>query len=391
MERTAIKTRRDMAQYLNERMTSTYWDARTRQRLDKSMVKTYCIETHVPDGRSGIHDRVLQFLNSVCGAVDGLVRSTEEESFFVIQTKGKNGQVELFVDASDQRFWIVHSANRSSDVDRVTDRLIKDTPSLDRAWFPMEMLEGMTRKGSFRGMGLNFDRRKMGGAGDIEEESIADEDKDIPVEYLSLRLWGNKAGDVLRILRDKDAFPHSTTLSSVRIKHWLNRSEDMFALDDIKYNGKVTGTGTSFESHIFVVTDLYRKYKARIRRIENEYALRYSTNEQGGVGIFGAPFNFIFPIPIDGLERFCESLFTCSAPFRLWGIPTFVNDHYVRVSAVDLHVGCGLNFEISNEFMRVYLPEGSCGNTIARLYTNLQHYYDACVKIEIGDEKELFN
>ena len=36
--------------------------------------------------------------------------------------------------------------------------------------------------------------------------------------------------------------------------------------------------------------------------------------------------------------------------------------------------------------MRVYLLDGSCGNTIARLYTNLQHYYDSQVTIEWGRE-----
>ena len=408
MDARSIKTRAEMAQYLNERMCSTYWDARSQQRLEKSMVKTYCIEAHpslthacldrrvanVAGREYGAveHDRILHFLNIVGESVQGRAYPSEDESLFVLKAAHKRAKVDLFVDTSDERFWIVHSADRSVDVDWVTDRLIKNTPALDSAWFPIEMLESMTYKGSFRGMGLNFDRRKMNGA--VEEESlehVTDAEKKLPVEYLSLRLWGNKAGDVLRILREENAFPNATTLSSVRIKYWVDESEDEFTLNDIKYNGKITGIGTSFEGHIFLVTDLYRKYKAVIRRIEQEYALRYPVDRDGRMSISGGPFNFVFSSPIENLYHFCDRLLTSAAPFRLWGIPSFLNDSYVRVCAVDLHVGCGLNFEITREFMRVYLPEGSCGNTIARLYTNLQHSYDACVRIEVGNEHDLFD
>jgi hypothetical protein len=48
-----------------------------------------------------------------------------------------------------------------------------------------------------------------------------------------------------------------------------------------------------------------------------------------------------------------------------------------------------ITFEITPEFMRVYLPDGSCGNTIIRLYTNLQHYYDSLVVLAAGGGEPL--
>lgn len=38
--------------------------------------------------------------------------------------------------------------------------------------------------------------------------------------------------------------------------------------------------------------------------------------------------------------------------------------------------------------MRIYLPENSCGNTILRLYTNLQHYFDSNVKLNEEEIEE---
>lgn len=52
-----------------------------------------------------------------------------------------------------------------------------------------------------------------------------------------------------------------------------------------------------------------------------------------------------------------------------------------RVHAVDLHVGRRLVVEIGNDFLRVYLPTEACGNSLLRLYTNLQHTFDSKVQM----------
>ena len=49
----------------------------------------------------------------------------------------------------------------------------------------------------------------------------------------------------------------------------------------------------------------------------------------------------------------------------------------MRVHAVDLHIGAPISFEVTPELIRVYLPSGTCANSVLRLYANLQHFYDA--------------
>ena len=48
-----------------------------------------------------------------------------------------------------------------------------------------------------------------------------------------------------------------------------------------------------------------------------------------------------------------------------------------------------LKYEITPYLIRVYLPKGACGNTILRLFTNLQHYFDSAIKI--NDEELQIN
>ena len=64
-------------------------------------------------------------------------------------------------------------------------------------------------------------------------------------------------------------------------------------------------------------------------------------------------------------------------PFKLWGLKSKISDGYFKILAIDLHTGNPIDFEIADNMMRVYLFKGNCGNTILRLYTNLQMYYDS--------------
>ena len=48
---------------------------------------------------------------------------------------------------------------------------------------------------------------------------------------------------------------------------------------------------------------------------------------------------------------------------------------------MDLHVGQRLRFDVTNDWLRVYLFEGGCGNTIAGLASNLQHHFDGALYI----------
>jgi hypothetical protein len=80
------------------------------------------------------------------------------------------------------------------------------------------------------------------------------------------------------------------------------------------------------------------------------------------------------------MERFVTELLAVRRPFRLWGVPDIVSG-VAQVEAVDLHIGQRLRFDIGREWLRVYLERGSCGNTVARLISNLQHHFDGALSL----------
>lgn len=369
MNRTA-RTRQEVFQYMDQVMNSTYSSLAERQELelDTSLVKTYLVESQLPEGAapSDVEGFVKDLSTTRLPRNRRLkVSKGVDPTLYLLSTTIDREPVVLYVDVSNPRFWMLHSANRSVSLDRLIDRLIKDRSSLDRGWIWPELLESLASKGSFRGLGLDYDRRLIP---DIDFESAES------VEYLKLQLWGMQANKVFRILQQ--SFPEATTLSKVKVKHWLLRNGDSeFAIDDVKYDGKITTRGTSFQSHREFATGLYREYAATIRRIETEYSLNWICgSDRATVG--GQALSFRFSTSIRNLEKFCTHLFAASLPFRLWGAPTRLADDFYRVAAVDLHAGCRLSFEIAPMYMRLYLPNDACGNTIVRLYTNLKHHYD---------------
>jgi hypothetical protein len=389
-----IKNRKEMAQYLDHRMTKSYTELLKDQKLevDTSLVKTYLVEAHVRSNgeKSSPHreiHKLLQDIVKTCRFVSagkGNVSETEEECFFQIRFPTRHEkELILFVDSSDARFWLIHSMDSSAILDEILNKMILTTHRVDRAWIPIQLLEEMTKYGSFRGLGLSYDRREIPDT-DVELEGPG-------VEFMKMQLWGTNAKRVLEILRKEDAFPHETTLSKVKIKFWSDgKNSDKFTLDDIKYNGKITARGTSFESHLTLTHGLYKKYSKEIKRIERSYSIRHKVDQKGHT-IEGHPINLFFLSGIKNIDEFLKHVFDCAFPFKLWGAPVGLAEGYYRVKAVDLHVGSLVDFEITPEFIRVYLPAGACGNTISRLYTNFQHYYDAKVRISAGDDEPLFS
>lgn len=372
-----VRDRQEMFSLFTERMSGAYDELRATQRLEQrtTLVKSYVIEAHhreVEDGASAWMSRVLG--ETHLGSIEQpAVTRTEDPHLFTVEARTRSGPVLLYVDTADSRYWFAHSLSGSTAVDQLIDRLTRGHAAIDRAWFPADLLERVSGLGSFRGLGLDFDRRPLGDLGEDEAQVQ-------PVEFLKMQLWGTRADAVLDKLREVDAFPGQTTLSKVRVKYWLSEGDsELFAVDDVKWDGKTTARGTSFDSHNDLLTTVARAYEGGVRRIETEYAIR--PDGDGDAARFtGAPLVFAFANPIENLDRFSAALFSGRDPFRLWGTPIRVTDSQVRAHVVDLHIGAPMSFEVMRDFMRVYIPSGTCGNSVFRLYANLQHYYDAQVR-----------
>ena len=380
-------TRQELAQLLDDRMNRTYSTLVEKQELepDTSLIKTYIVEAHLPEDTSESNiQNGLERISSIplVGKRTAQINSTKDRTLYWLSFRFKREDVTIYIDVSNPRFWILHSMNKSTSLDWLLDRLLKESEFLDRSWMWPELLEEISLLGLFHGLGLDYDRRKF------KDIDVEDGVSPIESEYLKMQLWGTKANHVFQQL--KRTIPSATTLSKVKVKYWLSHEPDeKFSIDDIKFDGKITARGTSFQSHLSLVTNIHRNYSEAIKHIEKNYSMNWEETNNG-IRFTGGMIAFIFPDLIPDLDRFCEYLFSSSYPFRLWGVPTEINNEFYRVSSVDLHVGSLIDFEISPEFIRIYLPSGACGNTIARLYTNLTHHYDSRIKAIDGNEQPIF-
>ena len=148
----------------------------------------------------------------------------------------------------------------------------------------------------------------------------------------------------------------------------------------VSHDGRFMASGGDFGFHQAIVRRVVDRYRRFVEGAERR-ALRWVELPEGGARPFGTPITFRFSRRIPDLDYFLDQLFSAREPFRLWGLPRHDGEGFAEVEAVDLHVGQRLRFDITNDWLGVYLFEGGCGNTIARLASNLQHHFDGALYI----------
>ncbi len=386
----SISDRKELKQYLDEVLNKTYELVKEYQRLDVdiNMVKSYLIESH---------SKIKNLHNLDSYQID--VQETRDPTLFIIKFKkeGWPNYCNLYADTFDERFWTIHTVEKSSLVDPLINKIAKDQIKKDHIWFPSQYMEKFGLKGITKNITIQH------------RELINDEP---PVGDLSMKFSGSSTGSVLellrklpeiraiiqsssnielsRILRVSEDLAHSSPISGIGIKYIVENQElHKYVLDDITFTGKFTARGgNSIDGHLHLLRKAKDNYAATIKFIEDEIAMGLEKSHP--LRMTGNPIEIILSRPIENLNTFSDLLISCKQPFRLLGFPRYESDDFVAINGVDLHTGGRLNLEISNNWIRLYLLKGSCGNTVARFYSLMQHYYDSNAKLEGIEYGELF-
>jgi hypothetical protein len=96
-------------------------------------------------------------------------------------------------------------------------------------------------------------------------------------------------------------------------------------------------------------------------------------------------FTFHQRLTHETLHNFIDITFNRGqGPFRLWGNPLVRGPDKFHVYGIDLHQWQKLYMELTPDRVLFVLPQGTCGNTVHRLMTNIQHYLDPAVRLTIG-------
>lgn len=377
-----VQDRRQLVGYLNAGMPSEYREFSPDGELTQhsTFVKSYIVERHQPLEQSGSGD---------WSAVFPEVHRRKDESLLLLVTASGDS---FFADIGDTRFVVLHSIAKAAVADRVIEQLTQgEQTGFDRAWLPSDFLLGQ-RQGKLRGFKFGHQKSLDGIAqlGFDNTEFNKGASRTSPEEGTELEEVGMELELVRDSLRSRMAIANSSTaesdLTAIRVS---NIFEGRRALDSIEFVsvarqdervvsgtysfGKIVGSGSSASMHLVIVGGILASYRHAIKRVEEEFWFGWK-QENRAIKKSGYPILIMFPGGlITDLRAFVSSLFNSQKPFRLFGIPHRVTDLRVDVEAIDLHTMDPLAFEITSEWMRIYLPFGSCGNIVARLLTNFQH------------------
>ncbi len=359
----SILTRSALTRVLERAMARSYEKLREELELEvgQNLPKSYVLEA---DGRTP---------ESIVAPSNAKIKlePTRDTTLFRLRVRRDRGAAQdqlFYLDIIHDRFWTLHTLAKSEVSDAFVSDLV-DAPrsGLDYLWLPRGMMEGLGDGGPLRGFSLKY------------RSQFENQDSDeVPIESMSMRLWGKSAGYVLDTLNRDEFLQHAVSLTSVGIRRGNGRD---FAIDDVTHQGKFTTRGTAVSIHFQIMNQVQKTYLSMLKAIEECRAL--TVTEEGGTRLEGEPLTIVFSREIERIEDFLMSIFSSRKPFRLWGLWRFIEPEFAKVAAVDLHSGSRVDLEVSPEWMRLFLHQDSCGNTALRLLANLQHHLDSGTRLEV--------
>lgn len=361
-----VKNRSEMISKFDEVLYKNYVRYKDEKKNETNQLKSYIIENHISHQSIPSHDTIVNFLQNCFKNEKRItlkLKETEDEQLFVIESSIG----ELYLDVTQKRFWVLHTSVKAKHSDLVHKIILKEK-NIDNIWLPIPFLKGLRKFGEIYGMGISF-----------TEYLKKDEMYDFLFpnqNTLNLEIRRLYVDQMMSLLQTSD-LKEVIGINKVTLLNKSIEENEEFIVDDITYYGKITGRGTSFSKHHLIVQSILMHYQSKIKILEENFSYSFNTENHS---LKGQPIDIHINRPNVNLEKLVDTIFSGKKPYYLWGVPDWRNDNYCRVNAVDLHsgnYGKNLEFEIMPNLIRVLLPKGSCGNTIARLITNIHQSIDA--------------
>lgn len=347
-----------------------------RHGAGRNLVKSYLVEANAPEDVSEAKG-LKSFLESLEVSVPIQFYEGDDPTTHTLLI-GKD-ETRFYLDTYDTRFWVFHTTSAASEADSAVQRLVQKTRLLDSMWFPAKYFERwISEAGVPRVMTAKFAVRAGLYRDALPEEEFEDN---------SLFFKIGSSGNVIerwKRYQESDLLAAKQALWSARVvrRESANRDAD-FSVADITAAGKVTARGNSFSQHDTFIRHIQASYRQMIIQWEEAFRQQWVDSDLG-VKPTGQVAKIHWPerLTTEKLESLLMRLFSGGEPYRLYGVPLQRGENRYVVNAVDLHTGGKLNVEVLPSRLWVHLFHNSCGNVLARLVTNLQHYHDARTELD---------
>lgn len=356
-------------------------------RLQRPLVKTQLLEAtghldggNPPDG-----------LPALLRQQDLMVKSLDRTLFYI---SGPERKGEAFVESLNGRILAVYGTAKAREFDSWMKPLVQGSSKLDYVWLSGLTFNELWRyvvetTEPYRYVRLSFSHERIfdidSPDGDEREDDEVEEDSEDGFEH---RTTTSRLSDRLRELEGKlgrlqELYSPFFAISQLRLPSTTGRGGH-----DFYDNGRVTNRGKDFLEHRSQVSFIADVYEQLLRLTEEKawYATDGSDGRPNG-RLYGAPVSIQFREPLNAatFERWMAGTFGQRRNrFRLWGVPTRLGPTKAHVHGVDQHLWQPVHLELSATGCTILLPQGSCGNVVHRLVTNVQRYIDPGARAFVG-------
>ena len=392
-----VKTREEAIQALDGYSSERQDELASDQKTGRPLLKTYMLETvpsHVTDPS----------VDTLFAAVGVTLTAIDETLFRAFDQREKRviGLVEKLL----PRYPVFYSLEDSYIADRFVKNLVQQNAMLDRLWISWRAFADLfkfiletTPKQRYGRMVFQYanvyESSDYGGpeTGQIDPDTASrdHDDGDQPV----VERRSNKTTIVERLSVLEKILPKMrglyqplNAIAQLRFPATGRGGHDFF------FNGKVTNRSDSFKDHRQHVEFVLGRYKMATELTEKAAWGSLERTSMSTAGekreLLGAPVYLVFQEALSQstFETFVRATFSRKySRFGLWGDPVRLGQTKVHVYAVDRHIWQPLFLEITEKQMVAVVPEGTCGNTINRLVTNVQQYLDPAVDVWVGDRR----
>lgn len=316
--------------------------------------KTFVLEAHPPQKPADL------LRETFPGA---LVEQTQDVHLHELRVNDAS----FIVDTINERFWSFHTSDSAVKTRKPIAAAVSSNHQLDFVWLPTSHLRALEHYGRVKFVSSDFRAGRFRGSDMVHD--------------LSFTARGGTSQKLLDAIEGLPQYNYALNLDRIGVL----ASDDLLGKVEEAVSRKAIflAQGQSFVLHQQLVADTIGRYRKLVTVAESLAlgleSMGDSHNEELGWTIVGGPIELKFSEPLRDFEGFVEQLLSSRAPFRLWGLVDDFTDRYASIEAVDLHVGGRFRIETSPEMIRVHLRKGGCGNTIARLASNIQHHIDGGV------------
>ncbi|QGH32580.1 hypothetical protein GI584_00100 [Gracilibacillus salitolerans] len=299
-----------------------------------------------------------------------------------------------FIEIVNDRFFVLYALEKSSITDQLFSKIIKSSSLIDNLWISGKMFDGFLTQIAAthhpqRYIKMNFEYSNIFNSLD-EEGYIQSDYIDFDFEedrVTKINLSKELAEIKMNLPEIRNLLPEFNSIGLLKFPTRIGKGGH-----DFYRNGKVTNRSNSFKDHRYQITNNINYYKNITEDLENNVWLNFENisapSKSESLNFNGLPVSFKFSKKLNEstFNKFVDVTFRKGQePFKIIGNPIRLNNERVHVYGTDLHLWQEVILDLSCDEFIMFLPRGTCGNTIHRMVTNIQRYLDPAVTITIGN------